>query len=174
MKKRAIILGSTGSVGRQALDVLADVHDEWEVVGLAAGSNHQKLAEQANRFRPQTIAIGQEDCGSALDAALSYAPMVFSGDKALLDLVDRTSCDWVISAVVGSAGLAATLRAVALGRRVALANKEALVIAGSLLMPLARQSGAEIIPVDSEHSAIFQASWSRGARRSEDGWTFTR
>lgn len=157
MKKRAIILGSTGSVGRQALDVLVDVHDEWEVVGLAAGSNYQKLAEQANRFRPQSIAIGQEECSSALDAALSYAPTVYSGDKALLDLVDRTSCDCVISAVVGLAGLAATLRAVALGRRVALANKEALVIAGSLLMPLARDSGAEIIPVDSEHSAIFQA-----------------
>ena len=157
MKKRAIILGSTGSVGRQALDVLADVHDEWEVVGLAAGSNDRMLAEQANRFRPPAIAISQADGVSALDAALSYAPTVHSGSEALLNIVEGTSCDCVISAVVGSAGLAATLRAVALGRRVALANKEALVIAGSLLMPLAQQSGAEIIPVDSEHSAIFQA-----------------
>ncbi len=157
MKKRAIILGSTGSVGRRTLEVLADLSEEWEIAGLTAGSRYQQLADQANRFRPEAVAIARADGGADLDAALAYSPTIHSGDRALLDLVDSVPCDCVISAVVGAGGLAATLRAVELGRRIALANKEALVIAGSLVMRLAEQNGAEIIPVDSEHSAIFQA-----------------
>lgn len=157
MKKRAIILGSTGSIGRNTLEVLSLLADDWDVVGLAAGSSVTELAEQANRFRPGSVAITRSELASGLDAELNYSPRVFSGAEALTQLVDQTECDCVVSAVVGVAGLPATLRAVELGRRIALANKEALVIAGSLLMPLAKQSGAEIIPVDSEHSAVFQA-----------------
>ena len=165
MRKRVVILGSTGSVGRNTLDVLASLDDQWELVGLAAGSRHQKLAEQANRFRPQAVAITQDACAEPLDRALAYRPSVHRGDDALVRLIESVECDCVVCAVVGAGGLAATLRAVELGRRVALANKEALVIAGSLLMPLARGSGAQIIPVDSEHSAIFQAMH---AGRAED------
>lgn len=157
MKKRLIILGATGSVGRSALDVLETLRDEWTLVGLAAGSNGTALAEQANHFRPDVLAIARDDVAATLESSLDYAPTLFCGEESLVQLVARFECDCVLSAVVGTGGLEATLRAVELGRRVALANKEALVIAGSLLVPLARRHGAEIIPVDSEHSAIFQA-----------------
>lgn len=157
MRKRVIVLGSTGSIGRSTLDVLAGLADQWQVVGLAAGSRCRELAEQANRFRPGAVAIGQTESVSPLDSALAYAPRMYYGPDALTRLVSETSCDCVVVAVVGAGGLAATLRAAELGRRIALANKEAMVIAGAILMPLARRNGAEIIPVDSEHSAIFQA-----------------
>lgn len=156
-KKRVIILGATGSIGRSTLDVLSDMADEWEVVGLAAGSKGRELAELANRVRPGFLALARGEELSTLDAALNYAPRVFNGKDALSTLVSEVACDCVVAAVVGAGGLAATLRAAELGRRIALANKEALVIAGAILMPLARKCGATIIPVDSEHSAIFQA-----------------
>ncbi|UCE59660.1 MAG: 1-deoxy-D-xylulose-5-phosphate reductoisomerase, partial [Phycisphaerales bacterium] len=150
--------GSTGSIGRSTLDVLASMPHAFEVVGLAAGSQADVLAEQASRFHPQAVAIAQSDLGSDLDASIAAASTeVLCGTDSLVRLVDHVDCDCVVSAVVGADGLLATLRAVEQGRRVALANKEALVIAGSLLMPLARKTGATIIPVDSEHSAIFQA-----------------
>ncbi len=157
MKKRVIILGSTGSIGRSALDVLAGLRDEWEVAGLAARSSSRELAEQANTFRPEAVAIAENGSADDLRSALAYSSTVFSGAEALTSLVDEVSCDCAICAVVGVGGLAATVRAVELGRRIGLANKETLVISGSLLMPLARRAGATIIPVDSEHSAIFQA-----------------
>ncbi len=157
MKKRVIILGSTGSIGQNTLEVMDALSDQWEIVGLAAGSRHAELAQQANRWRPEAVAIADSEAGPNLKNALDYAPNVLTGENALYKLVSETDCDCVVSAVVGADGLAATLRAVELGRRLALANKEALVIAGSLLMPLAEQTGATIIPVDSEHSAIFQA-----------------
>lgn len=157
MTKRAIVLGSTGSIGQSTLDVLANLRDEWEVVGLAAGSRGEALADQANRFRPTAVAIADPEPLPELQGTLAYSPRVFCGHEAHVELVDQVPCDCVVCAVVGAGGLASTLRAVELGRRVALANKEALVMAGSLLMPLARQTGAMIIPVDSEHSAVFQA-----------------
>lgn len=157
MKKRVLILGATGSIGRSTLDVLTDLADEWEIAGLAAGSKGRELAELANRFRPEALALVREEEISGLDAALDYSPRVISGKDALATLVSEVACDCVVAAVVGAGGLAATLRAAELGRRIALANKEALVIAGAILMPLARRHGAMIIPVDSEHSAIFQA-----------------
>ena len=157
MRKRVIVLGSTGSIGCNTLDVLAHMPNEWAVVGLAAGSRHAVLSEQANRLRPEAVALARSEATAALRADLTDSTDVFSGDNALVDLVDKVPCDCVVSAVVGAGGLAATIRAVQLGRRVALASKETLVIAGSLLMPLARESGATIIPVDSEHSAVFQA-----------------
>ncbi len=157
MKKRVIILGSTGSVGRRSLEVLQGLTAQWELVGLAAGSRHGRLAEQACRFRPEAVALASNDGAPDLGAALDYSPRVFTGPNALVELIENVPCDCVVSAVVGAGGLAATVRAIELGRRIALANKEALVIAGSLVMRMARSTGAEIIPVDSEHSAIFQA-----------------
>jgi len=157
MPKRAIILGSTGSIGCNALDVLAGLNGEWNVVGLAAGSRGPELARQANRFRPQAVAIASNDLAGELEGELSYSPNVYTGSDALLQLVNAVSFDTALCAVVGAGGLAATIRAAELGRRIALASKEVLVVAGSLLMPLARRTGATIIPVDSEHSAIFQA-----------------
>ncbi len=157
MKKRVIILGSTGSIGRSSLEVLRLLADEWKVVGLAAGSRADALAAQANEFEPEAVALSAPGEAKALAAAISGSPDVMTGPDALTRLVDTVDCDCVICGVVGVQGLGATLRAVELGRRVALANKEALVMAGSLLMPLAERTGALIIPVDSEHSAIFQA-----------------
>ena len=157
MKKRAIILGSTGSIGRSALEVLAALSDDWEIAGLAAGSRVRELAAQAERFRPAAVAIARPEGAADLRESLGYSPTVFAGPTALIDLVEAVACDCVVCAVVGTGGLPATVRAVELGRRIALANKEALVMAGSVIMPLAGRSGATIIPVDSEHSAIFQA-----------------
>ena len=165
MKKRVIVIGSTGSIGKSTLAVLDAMQDEWEVVGLAAGSRYRELAEQADRFRPEAVAIAKVECAPDLKSALACKPTILSGPDAMLNLVNTVPCNCVVSAVVGANGLAATLRAVELGRRIALANKEALVIAGSLLMPLAGLTGATIIPVDSEHSAIFQAM--RAGRTSE-------
>ena len=156
MSRRVIVLGSTGSIGRNTLDVLGRMRDEWLVVGLSAGSSAELLAEQAERFRPAAVAILDGDA-SLLGKPDQGACRVFSGPSALVDLVSEVECDCVVCGVVGAAGLMGTLRAVELGRRVALANKEALVVGGSILMPLAKRTGAMIIPVDSEHSAIFQA-----------------
>ena len=157
MKKKVIVLGSTGSIGRSALEVLAGLKDDWDVVGLAAGSRWRQLADQAVQLQPRAVAITDEANAGALESSLNGQTTVMTGDDALVRLVDEVPCDCVVSAVVGTEGLLATLRAVEQGRRIALANKEALVVAGSILMPLAEKTGAEIIPVDSEHSAIFQA-----------------
>jgi 1-deoxy-D-xylulose-5-phosphate reductoisomerase len=170
VKRRVIILGSTGSIGRSTLDVLARLRDEWEVVALAARSNVAMLSSQAAAFRPEAVAISDGAAESSLDSALLDGVTVFQGDGALVQLVDSVACDCVVCAVVGMSGLRATMRAVELGRRVALANKEALVTAGSLLVPLAERTGAAIIPVDSEHSAIFQVL--DGRRGEEVGRVF--
>lgn len=157
MQQRVIVLGSTGSIGTSALDVLGSYPDRWRVVGLAAGSRGDLLFQQAERFKPEGVALVN---GGADQLAARFGPggfELFLGECALRELIDAVACDCVVSAVVGAGGIAATMRAVELGRRVALANKEAMVVAGSLMMPLAGRSGAEVIPVDSEHSAIYQA-----------------
>ncbi len=136
---------------------MAGLNGEWNVVGLAAGSRARELARQANRFRPAAVAIAAPELAGELASELSYSPRVFAGSDALRQLVDAIPFDTALCAVVGAGGLAATVRAAELGKRIALASKEVLVVAGSLLMPLAGRSGATIIPVDSEHSAIFQA-----------------
>ena len=164
-RKRVIILGSTGSIGRNTLEVLAGLRDEFVVVGLAGGTRWQELAEQANRWQPKYIAIGDESLGAKLEAEAPPGATVLAGGDGLEELVTRSECDIVVSAIVGTAGLMATVRAVRMGKRVAIANKETLVVAGSLITRLARESGAELIPVDSEHSAIFQALHS--GRREE-------
>ncbi len=165
MKKRVIVLGSTGSIGCSCLDVARGLSEEWEVVGLAAGSRGAELALQANEFRPRAVAISSRSGEADLRRGLSYSPEVMCGDDALTQLVSTVDCECVVCAVVGCQGLSATLAAVKRGRRIALANKEALVSAGSVLIPLAKNTGTEIIPVDSEHSAIFQALQ---AGRAED------
>lgn len=157
MKKRVIILGSTGSIGQSTISVLEGLHDEWIVVGLAARTRCDELAQQANLLRPEAVAVTSAEREYDLTSQLDYKARVYAGESALIDLINDVSCDCVVCAVVGADSLAATLRAVELGRRVALANKEAIVISGSLLIPLAKRTGATVIPVDSEHSAIFQA-----------------
>ncbi|MBL8879343.1 MAG: 1-deoxy-D-xylulose-5-phosphate reductoisomerase [Phycisphaerales bacterium] len=165
MIKRLVLLGSTGSIGTSTLDVVAEHADELCVVGLAAGSNWQLLARQAAEHRVRDVAIADERFADELERACPPGTRVYRGARGLVELVERADANFVLSAIVGAAGLPATLRAVDLGLDVGLANKESLVVAGSLIVPLARQRGGALLPVDSEHSAVFQAM--AGGRRDE-------
>lgn len=157
MHKRIVILGSTGSIGTSALDVVAASSGEIEVVGLAAGSNAAALAQQAARFRVPVVAIADQHAAATLRDALPSGTRLLAGPDAATELIHDADADFVLAAIVGAAGLPATLAAVERGIDVGLANKESLVVAGSLLVPLARERGCRLIPVDSEHSAVFQA-----------------
>ena len=155
---RLLILGSTGSIGTQALEVAELLGNHVEVVGLAANSSSAVLADQAARFGVADLAMADEAAAAALAQAAPSA-RVGSGSAAVVELIERTAPDVVLNALVGAAGLEATVAALQADRRLALANKESLVVGGDLVMPLlaARASrGAEMVPVDSEHSAIFQ------------------
>ena len=155
--KRIIILGSTGSIGCSALDVAAALGDEIQVVGLAARQGWRKLAEQARQFGVGTVAIADEVHADDLRRACPAGTRILPGPEGLVELVQSCEADFVLAAIVGAAGLPATLAAVERGLDVGLANKESLVVAGSILMPLAHERGSRLIPVDSEHSAVFQA-----------------
>jgi len=157
MTRRVLILGSTGSIGRSALDVAAAHPDEIRVCGLAAGSRWEQLAAQCRQFGVGAVAIADERHAEALRAAVPARTRVYAGTAGLTRLVEETDADFALSAIVGAAGLPATLAAVERGMDIGLANKESLVVAGALLMPLAEKRGVDIIPVDSEHSAVFQA-----------------
>jgi 1-deoxy-D-xylulose-5-phosphate reductoisomerase len=152
------ILGSTGTIGVQTLDVLAALGESYQVAALAAGSNVQRLADQIRRFRPYYVSVRDEDVATALREQLRPGdpkPEIGIGEAGLVTAAD-VPADVVVSAVVGARGLLPTWRAVERGARIALANKETLVAAGDLVMPLARRTGARVVPVDSEHSALFQ------------------
>lgn len=165
MPRRISILGSTGSIGRAALEVIQALGPGYAVAGLAARARWQPLAEQVRQFRPGMVGLTDPAAADALRACLNGAVEVIAGQEALPAVAALPDVDCVVHGVVGAAGLRATLAAVAAGKTVALANKESLVIAGSVVMPLAQRSGATIIPVDSEHSAVFQAL--RAGRREE-------
>ena len=155
--KRLAILGSTGSIGTQALDVVAAHPDLFEVEVLSAHSNSALLIEQAKKFKPNAVVVTDETKYKEVkDALLMQQIKVFSGHKALADVVQWESVDLVLGAILGFAGLHSILAAIEGGKRIALANKETLVVAGELVMQKANGKGVAIIPVDSEHSAIFQ------------------
>jgi hypothetical protein len=158
MNKRQIaLLGSTGSIGTQALDVVRDNADRFEVYALVARQNVDLLAQQAREFRPEVVVIADEQYYAPLKEALADLPMkVWAGTDAIADVVQMAPVDVVLTAMVGYAGLRPTLAALEAGKAVALANKETLVVAGELVTATARRTGAPILPVDSEHSAIFQ------------------
>jgi 1-deoxy-D-xylulose-5-phosphate reductoisomerase len=152
--KRLAILGSTGSVGVQALDVVAHFPDRFEVVGLAAGRNVARLAEQATRFRPRFVAIADEARAAELRRAVPAGTEVLAGDAGVVALAAHSQVDFVLAAISGGAGLRSTAAAIEAGKTIGLANKESLVLAGELVMSRAT---APILPVDSEHSAIHQS-----------------
>ena len=152
-----VVLGSTGSIGTQTLEVAARFPDRLVVRALTAGSNWELLAEQARRVRPARVAIADEAAYRSLaDAVAGLDIDVRAGPEAVVELAREDGADVVVAAIVGAAGLRPTLAAIEAGRTVALANKEALVVAGALVEAAARRSGATVIPVDSEHSALFQ------------------
>ena len=157
LRKKIAILGSTGSIGKQTLEVVRQFPEEFSVVALAAGSQVELLAEQVREWKPQYVAIGDSRLEDALRNALAGMDVtVFSGTQGLVELATLPEADIVVSAVVGAVGIEPTMAAVRAGKRIALANKETLVAAGSIIMPALAKHRAELIPVDSEHSAIFQ------------------
>lgn len=156
-KKRIAIFGSTGSIGRQALEVIENNADKFEVEILTAQTNDTLLVEQALKFNPNAVVIGDEKKYNVVNTALSSKNIkVFTGEKALEDVAGFDSYDMMLAAIVGFAGLKPTLKALASGKAIALANKETLVVAGDIVMRNALEKRVPIIPVDSEHSAIFQ------------------
>ena len=158
MEKRHIaILGSTGSIGRQALDVIRQHRDLFEVELLTANNSSELLIQQALEFDVNTVGICNEDkYNEVADALQPHYIKVFSGMQSVCDLVTGDNIDIVLTSMVGFSGLSSTVAAVKAGKTIALANKETLVAAGKIVMGLAEKHNARILPVDSEHSAIFQ------------------
>ena len=158
-KKQIAILGSTGSIGTQALEVIEEHADLYEVYCLTANNKVELLAEQAHKFKPAAIVIANEARYDALKALMSDMPevKVYAGAKALDEIVEAGPIDMVLTAMVGFSGLNPTIHAIKAGKTICLANKETLVVAGELILQLAQQYHTPILPVDSEHSAIFQS-----------------
>lgn len=151
------ILGSTGSIGTQALDVVRAQPGKFRVEVLTAGRNADLLIEQALEFKPNAVAIADEAQGQKVrDALWDHDIKAYAGQDAIAQLVEMEGIDIVLTALVGFAGLRPTMNAIAAGKHIALANKETLVVAGEIVMAAAREKGVDILPVDSEHSAIFQ------------------
>ncbi len=155
MSKRITVLGSTGSIGTQTLDVARK--QGYKIEALVAGSNVKLLEEQAREFCPETVVVRDENSGAALKIALADTDIkVLSGEDAIIETVAEAECDTVVNAIVGIAGLRPTLAALESGKDVALANKETLVTAGDIVKEAVKRNGVKLLPVDSEHSAIFQ------------------
>ncbi|MEE3383574.1 MAG: 1-deoxy-D-xylulose-5-phosphate reductoisomerase [Prevotella sp.] len=159
MKKQIAILGSTGSIGTQALEVIEEHSDLYEVYCLTANNRVNELAEQARKFRPAAVVIANESRYDELKALLSDVPevKVYAGARAIDEIVEADPIDMVLTAMVGFAGLSPTIHAIKAKKKICLANKETLVVAGELITQLAMENHAPILPVDSEHSAIFQS-----------------
>jgi len=156
-KKQIAILGSTGSIGAQALEVISEHSDLFEVEVLTANNNSALLIEQAKKFKPNTVVIANEDKYKEVDGALfDLGIKVFAGQQSLEEVVEGENIDIVLTALVGYSGLKPTIRAIKAKKNIALANKETLVVAGDLITKLCQEYGTQIYPVDSEHSAIFQ------------------
>lgn len=156
MKKRIAILGSTGSIGTQTLDVIAHDPDTYQVEALAAGSNLELLVKQIRQFSPKIVSVGTEKLAGELKDVIGDSVKVYYGEDGLIEAAAGTEADLVVTAMVGSMGLKPTLAAIEAGKTIGLANKETLVTAGHLVSALARRKNVALLPIDSEHSAIFQ------------------
>jgi len=155
-RKRVVVLGATGSIGESALKVAHDIPERMEIVGLAANSNARKLAAQANAIRPKAVCLVDENKIAELRAALEYEPRILSGEQGLIEIACLMEAEMVLVAVVGTGGLRPALAAIAAGKDLAVASKEILVMAGEIVMREAGEKGVQVLPVDSEHNAIFQ------------------
>jgi 1-deoxy-D-xylulose-5-phosphate reductoisomerase len=155
-RKRVVILGATGSIGESALKVARDIPERMQIVGLAANSNAEKLAATANETRAPFVCLVNETKIDILRRTLEYKPRIFSGDAGLCEIASLTDADMVLVAIVGTGGLRPALTAIEAGKDLAVASKEILVMAGEIVMRAARENGVHVLPVDSEHNAIFQ------------------
>jgi hypothetical protein len=155
-RKRVVVLGATGSIGESALKVARDIPERMEIIGLAANSNAEKLAAAANATRAQAVCLVDESKIDILRKALEYQPRIFSGEAGLREIASLTNADMVLIAIVGTGGLRPALAAIEAGKDLAVASKEILVMAGEIVMREAREKGVQVLPVDSEHNAIFQ------------------
>ncbi len=155
-RKRVVVLGATGSIGDSALKVARDIPERMEIVGLAANSNARKLAGQANAVRPEAVCLVDETKLPELREELEYEPEILAGEKGLCEIACLTNSDMVLVAVVGTGGLRPALAAIETGKDLAVASKEILVMAGEAVMGAAAHKGVRVLPVDSEHNAIFQ------------------
>ena len=166
--RKLAVLGSTGSIGKSTLDVCRNLGPERvNVVALAAGTDHETLAAQAREFQPKVVTLSSDPEGKLAKALEGTGVEVLIGPEASRDAVPASGCDTVLASVTGAAGLPAVLEAARLGLRICLSNKESLVLAGPILTRLAREHGAELLPVDSEHSAIFQSLESGTAQEAK-------
>ena len=155
-RKRVVILGATGSIGESALKVARDIPDRMEIVGLAANRNAEKLAAAANETRAQSVCLVDETKIDILTRELEYKPRIFTGEEGLREIACLTGAEMVLIAIVGTGGLRPALAAIEAGKDLAVASKEILVMAGEIVMREARDSNVHVLPVDSEHNAIFQ------------------
>jgi 1-deoxy-D-xylulose-5-phosphate reductoisomerase len=154
--KKVAVLGSTGSIGTQTLDVISRQPENFEIVGLAAGNNIALLLEQVRTFRPKWVSAATEALADQIQSEVPSDTRVLHGEAGLIEIASHSGADYVVCALVGSQGLTSTLAAIEAGADIGLANKETLVTAGHLVMQKAKDKGVAILPVDSEHSAIFQ------------------
>jgi 1-deoxy-D-xylulose-5-phosphate reductoisomerase len=164
-KRRIILLGSTGSIGASAIKVATTMPDRMEIVGMAAHRSAKKLAEAANRLKPEALCLVDPSSLDELRATLTYHPEIFTGEEGLVELSSLSGADMVLVAIVGTAGLRPALAAIDSGKDLAIASKEILVMAGEIVMSHARNKNVSILPVDSEHNAIFQCL---EAKRNEE------
>lgn len=154
--KRITILGSTGSIGTQTLDVIANEPEQFQVEALAAGTNVELLAQQVNKFHPKIVSVSTKEAAQQLKQLVSTNVKIVYGDNGLLETAAGTDAAIVVTALMGSRGLQPTLAAIEAGKQIAIANKETLVSAGHIVTAAARDKGIKLLPIDSEHSAIFQ------------------
>jgi len=155
-RKRVVVLGATGSVGESSLKVAREIPERMEIVGLAANSNAEKLAAAANKVRPESVCLVNEAKIDVLRKALEYEPRILAGEEGLREIAALTNADMVLVAIVGTGGLRPALAAIEAGKDLAVASKEILVMAGEIVMREARENSVHVLPVDSEHNAIFQ------------------
>lgn len=164
-KKKIAILGSTGSIGRNCLDVVARFPDKFDVIGLASNTNSALLKEQVEKFKPKEVALFDSDAAKLISSGISSSVNVYSGLEGLNKIAANAEIDLLVSSMIGAAGLVPTYEGIKAGKTIALANKESLVVGGKIITEEAKKNNVKILPVDSEHSAIFQ---SMEGHRKED------
>ncbi|MBE9913216.1 1-deoxy-D-xylulose-5-phosphate reductoisomerase [Paenibacillus donghaensis] len=163
--KKISVLGSTGSIGTQTLDVVAKHAEHFQIEGLAAGNNAGLLLEQVRKFNPRKVSVATREQAERIQTEVPAGTKVYYGDQGLIEIAAGTDADLVVTAVMGSVGLPSTLAAIEAGKTIGLANKETLITAGHIVTALARKKGVSLLPIDSEHSAIFQCL--NGERRQD-------